>query len=99
MMNKRRAAERATITARLQFLDAEERHSKPNVMDGHDHTECANKVRKAGYWHTGVEYVNGRYVPRETWIADPSTTDCKYDRKRVDPACAAANCKMIGEGK
>ena len=29
MMNKRRAAERATITARLQFLDAEELSLKP----------------------------------------------------------------------
>lgn len=29
MMNKRRAAERATITARLEFLAAEERASQP----------------------------------------------------------------------
>lgn len=95
-MNKRRAAERATITARLAFLDAEERHSKPNVCDGHDHTACANKVRQPGYWKLATEFINGQPVQRNVFIEDRTTTDCKYDRKHIDPACAKAKCPRIG---
>lgn len=89
--------ERSIIEMRLEFLNASEAAKKPHVMDGHDHTACANKVRKAGYWHTGVEYVNGRYVPRETWVVDRSSVDCKHDRRLVNPACAKANCPRVGQ--
>lgn len=87
MLNKRRAVEQVIIRARLDFLDAEQRANKPHVMDGHDHTECANKVRQAGYWH--------KSHLGDTWIEDRSTVDCQYDRKRVDPACAKAKCPRV----
>lgn len=86
--------ERSIIEMRLEFLNASEAAKKPHVMDGHDHTACANKVRKAGYMANDGYQPNGAL--KRVWIEDRSTTDCKYDRKRVDPACAAANCKRIG---
>lgn len=90
------ANEQAIIETRLDYLKAAAQAKKPHVMDGHDHTACANKQRKAGFWHSGMEYVNGRLVPKDTWIEDRSSTECQYDRRRVDPACARANCPRIG---
>ena len=87
MLNKRRSAEQATLRARLDFLAAEEAANKPHVMDGHDHTACAGKIRQTGYMH--------KSHLGETWIEDRSTVDCKYDRRRVDPACAKAKCSRI----
>ncbi len=89
--------ERDRIKDRLQFIDAllDSTAPKSSVLDGHDHAACANKERKAGYWHRGVEFVDG--VPEVVikWIADQSSTDCKYDRRATDPACAAAKCVRI----
>ena len=95
MMGNRRAAEQATLRARLAFLDAEEAATKPHVCDGFDHSACANKVRKSGYWKLATEFINGLPIERSVWIEDRSTVDCKYDRKHVDPACAKAKCPRI----
>lgn len=95
----RTARERATILARLAFLDAADLESKPHVCNGHDHTACANKERKTGYWHAGIEFENGMPIQAVTWIPDRSTVDCRYDRKHLDPACAKANCSRIRGGK
>ena len=86
--------ERDRITERVKFIDAllDSAAPKSSVLDGHDHAACANKERKDGYWHRGVEFVDGVPEVVVKWIADQSSTDCKYDRKAIDPACAKANC-------
>lgn len=69
---------------------------KPSVLDFTDLTMCANKVRKEGYWKLATEFINGLPVETTVFIKDPSSRDCKYDRKQIDPACAAAKCPRIG---
>jgi len=70
--------------------------TKPSVLDGHDHTECANKIRQPGYWHVAAVIDGGVAVAKKEWVKDQSTVECKYDRRRIDPACAAAKCARIG---
>ena len=67
-----------------------------SVLDGHDHTACANKVRQPGYWHVAAGMIGGTAVLKQEWVPDRSTVECKYDRRRIDPACAAAKCARIG---
>lgn len=67
-----------------------------SVLDGHDHTECANKKRQPGYWHVAAVILDGVPVAKKEWVQDLSTVECKYDRRRIDPACAAAKCARIG---
>jgi len=64
-----------------------------SVLDGHDHTACANKVRKIGYDAPNGYDEYGSMTFK--WIENRSTTDCKYDRRMIDPACAAAKCSRI----
>lgn len=66
-----------------------------SVLDFTDLTACANKQRKDGYWHRGVEFIDGHPEVVVNWIPDQSSTDCKYDRRQTDPACAAAKCERI----
>lgn len=68
-----------------------------SVLNFTNLTACASKIRKDGYWHSGIQLVNGIPVPVTTWIENAMTTACKYDRKRVDPACTAAKCPRIEE--
>lgn len=68
-----------------------------SVLDGHDHTACANKVRQYGYWHVAAVIDHGVAVAKKEWVPDRSTVECKYDRRRIDPACAAAKCARIGD--
>ena len=67
-----------------------------SVLDGHDHTACAKKVRQPGYWHVAAVIIDGAPVAKKEWVQDLSTVECKYDRRRIDPACAAAKCARIG---
>ncbi len=67
-----------------------------SVLDFTDLTACANKQRKDGYLHRGVEFIDGYPQVVVNWIPDQSSTDCKYDRRKIDPACAAAKCERIG---
>lgn len=89
--------ERDRIKDRLQFIDAilDSTAPKSSVLDFQDLTACANKERKAGYWHRGVEFVDGVPEVVVKWIDDQSSTDCKYDRRETDPACSAAKCVRI----
>ena len=67
-----------------------------SVLDYQDLTACANKERKSGYWMRSTVFnKDGIPVPKTIWIADRSTVDCMYDRKAIDPACAAAKCGRI----
>lgn len=93
MMNKRRAAEQATLRARLEFLAAEEAANKPHVCNGHDHTACANKVRKDFYDAPNGYDSDGRMTFKR--ITDTSSRACKHDRKKENPACAKAKCPRI----
>ena len=69
----------------------------PSVLDFTDLSMCANKVRQPGYWHSApFAFDSKRFGIAVTWVPDRSTVDCKYDRKQIDPACAAANCPRIG---
>lgn len=67
-----------------------------SVLDGHDHTACSAKVRQPGYWHVAPAMEGVLGTLRRTWIPDRSTIECQYDRRQVDPACAAAKCAQIG---
>jgi len=69
--------------------------NKRSVLDGHDHTACANKVPKDGYYAPNGYNGDGRMSM--LWIEDKSSRECKYDRKQIDPACAKENCKRIGD--
>lgn len=60
-------------------------------MDGFDHSACAAKIRKPGYWHVGFNPQCG-VEPVRAWVADRSTVACQYDRRHADAACAAAGC-------
>lgn len=90
--------ERDRIKDRLQFIDAilDSSAPKSSVLDFQDLTECANKERKAGYWKQSIKFRDGWPVTFNEWIANRSTTECKYDRKAIDPACAKANCGRRG---
>lgn len=67
-----------------------------SVLDFKDLSVCAAKVRQPGYWMRSIVFnKDGVPVPKTIWIADRSTVECKYDRRRVDPACRAANCTRI----
>ena len=66
-----------------------------SVLDYQDLTACANKERKNGFWKQSIQFRDGWPVAFNEWIPDRSTVDCKYDRKAVDPACAAAKCGRI----
>ena len=66
-----------------------------SVLDFTDLTACAQKVRKAGFWKFATEFHNGLPIERTVWIEDRTSTDCKYDRKRADPSCKAANCPRL----
>jgi hypothetical protein len=70
--------------------------SERSVLDFNDLTACANKIRQPGYWKLATEFLNGLPVQRTVWIEDASSRECKYDRKAIDPACAAAKCERIG---
>lgn len=65
-----------------------------SVLNFKDLTSCANKIRQPGYYAPNGHNGDGRMSM--LWIEDKSTVDCKYDRKAVDPACAAAKCGRIG---
>jgi hypothetical protein len=67
---------------------------KPDVLGWGDLSACANKVRKVFYWAPNGYDLNGRMTFLR--IEDDSSKACKYDRKQVDPACAAAKCPRIG---
>lgn len=65
-----------------------------SVLDFADLTMCANKERKDGYWHYGIELYDGTDIhdgiphPKITWIPNVMSNECKYDRKAIDPSCA-----------
>lgn len=68
-----------------------------SVLDFQDLTACANKERKAGYWKLETRFdKNGMPFSHPLFVSDRSTKDCKYDRKAIDPACAAAQCGRRG---
>jgi hypothetical protein len=67
---------------------------KPSVLDLTDLSACANKIRQPGYYAPNGYNGDGRMSM--LWIEGRSTVECKYDRKQVDPACAAAKCERIG---
>ena len=69
--------------------------NKRSVLDGHDHTACANKVRKDFYDVPNGYDAEGRMTFKR--IEDKSSRECKYDRKQIDPACAKAKCHRIGK--
>jgi hypothetical protein len=58
---------------------------------------CANAVRKDGYWHSGVEVINGLPVPVTNYIIDRSSRECRYDKSLTDPQCAPCPRKGTGE--
>lgn len=66
----------------------------PSVLDFTNLIMCANKVRKSGYYAPDGYDIRGQL--KRTWIPNVMTTACKYDRKQIDPACAAAKCPRIG---
>ena len=66
-----------------------------SVLDFQDLTDCANKERKAGYWHNGIVIHDGMPHPYISWVENTMTIGCNYDRKAIDPACAAAKCARI----
>ena len=66
-----------------------------SVLDYQDLSACAKKIRKPGYWKIVTEFVDGVPGVVIKWISDQSSTDCKYDRRHSDPACAAAKCERI----
>lgn len=66
-----------------------------SVLDYQDLTACANKKRVSGYWKLSTVFEDGFPEQFREWIPDRSTVDCKYDRKAIDPACAAAKCGRI----
>lgn len=69
---------------------------KPSVLDFTDLTMCANKVRQPGYWHVAPVIENTTVLLQRTWIPNPMSKGCKYDRKQIDPACHKAKCPRIG---
>ena len=66
-----------------------------SALDFQDLTACANKERKAGYFKRETVFVDGYPELKVVWIEDRSTKECNYDRKYIDPACAAAKCGRI----
>lgn len=66
-----------------------------SVLDFVDLGACANKVRKPGYFRLGTKFIDGIPVQKKEWVKDGSSLDCKYDRKFIDPACAAENCPRL----
>ena len=69
---------------------------QPSVLDFTDLTMCANKERQPGYWHIGYFHHENTVKLQRTWIPNVMSKACKYDRKQIDPACAAAKCARIG---
>lgn len=66
-----------------------------SVLDFTDLTACAQKVRKAGYWKFETVFTDGFPKQVQLFVEDRTSTDCKYDRKAIDPACKAANCPRL----
>lgn len=66
-----------------------------SVLNFTDLTDCAKKIRQPGYWHRGVIYLNGKPELQQTFIDDRSSTECRYDRKAIDSACAESGCWRI----
>lgn len=66
-----------------------------SVLDGHDHTACAAKVRKDSYRAPNGYDSDGRMTFKE--VKDESSKECQYDRRRVDPACRVERCPRIGD--
>ena len=96
MNRKQMTAERALLQERIAFLDAclVSTEKKRSVLDFTDLTACKNKVRQPYYWHLGTIIADdGIPTPYLTRIDNAMSTGCKYDRRLVDPACAA--CKEI----
>ena len=66
-----------------------------SVLDFTDLTMCANKIRQPGYY--ALNGYNGDGRMSMLWIPNDMSKECKYDRKQIDPACAAAKCPRISE--
>lgn len=71
--------------------------SDRSVLDGHDHTACAGKIRQPGYNVPNGFDAQGRMT--FLWVEDTSTGACKYDRKAIDSACIAAKCERGGHAQ